>query len=73
MNRAVIGSRPSVGVSAAIALAASPRLTSGLDTSVAKSLEFGQRRLERIEAARDRVDLAFVTGEAEQSGGVAPR
>ena len=34
---------------------------------------FGHRRLERIEAARHRVDLFFVTGEAEQRGGVTPR
>ena len=69
----MIGSTPRVGVKRADRLAGLVRSISGLVISALKSADSVDRRLERVEAAGHRVDLFFVTGEAEQGGCVTPR
>ena len=68
----VIGSSPSCGASAAKALPASSRDTSGLVDQLGEILRIEQRLAERIEALADRFDLPLIPGKIEQSRRVAP-
>ena len=62
----------SCGASAAKALPASSRETSGLVTSSLKSFESTSAWLKRFEALADRFDLPLVAREVEQSRRIAP-